>query len=253
MIPKIEDLLRTRHKNQKVNYDDLMRNVLEAWQREGKRPKILVHSCCAPCSTWVIETLSSYADIAIFYSNSNIHPRSEYIRRSLVQKDFIASYNEKNGTQILYLEDEYKPEVFYKQVAEDHLEKEPEGGRRCELCFTMRLDAVAHKAFDLGYDYFASALTLSPHKNSELINQLGFEVNMLYDTAYLPSDFKKKGGYQRSIQMAKEYELYRQCYCGCIFSAQEHEVNLIEVNQEARHWIEAYYQDKEKKDESIHD
>lgn len=237
----IQEILENIPKNARVNYDEVMREVMYKWSSLGKRPKILIHSCCAPCSTYVLDLLNKYADITIFYSNSNIHPRNEYIRRSLIQKDFIRQFNTRYQAHIQYIEDEYKPQEYHQIVHQKKLEQEREGGKRCEVCFNLRLDRVAIKAVEGKYDYFASAMSVSPYKNANLINNVGMELQVLYNTSYLPTDFKKQGGYQKSIKMSEEFNLYRQCYCGCIFSAKQHEIDLIQVNKEAQNWIEEYY------------
>lgn len=228
-----------KRKDQKINYDAILREMIEHWQKENKRPTILMHSCCAPCSTYTTEFLAEYADLTIFFSNSNIYPRSEYMRRLGEQKRFIKEFNEQTGQQVQFIEDEYRPNEFLKMVKEGNLENEPEGGLRCAACFNMRLDKVAELAKEKGYDYFGSALTISPKKNSQLINQIGMDIQKIYATNYLPSDLKKKNGYKRSIELCKEYDIYRQCYCGCVFSAKERGVDLKQVNRDARAYNKA--------------
>lgn len=218
----------------KVNYDHILKKVVETWT---DKPKILMHSCCAPCSTVMLEELVKVADVTVYFSNSNIYPRSEYERRSHAQKIFIDQFNLDNDAQVGFIEAEYKPNEFVKMVKENKLDKEPEGGKRCTACFDMRLDAVAQKAQELGFDYFGSALTLSPHKNSQVINQVGFDVPKLYTTQYLPSDFKKNDGYRRSIDICNQYDIYRQCYCGCIFAARDQGIDLKKINEEAKAYL----------------
>lgn len=220
-------------KNQKVNYDKVLRKMIEEWEKKQTRPKIILHSCCAPCSTYTLEFLTQYADVTIFFSNSNIHPKSEYQRRSIEQQKFIDVFNNQTRNQVKYIEDEYSPHSFVKMVHEKKLQAEKEGGERCTACFNMRLERVAEVAQKEGYDFFGSALTISPKKNSQLINEIGLDIQKLYSVAYLPSDFKKNMGYQRSIEMCKEYDIYRQCYCGCVFSAKHQGVDLKEVNRQA--------------------
>lgn len=210
------DILKKMNKNQVINYSNILDKVIKDWKNKEKRPKIVLHSCCAPCSTYTLEFLCQFSDLTILFSNSNIHPKKEYIKRSIAQKEFIEEFNNRTGNKVKYVEDEYKPVDFYRTVR--GLENEPEGGKRCTKCFMMRLDIVAKYAKENNYDYFGSALTLSPKKNSKLINELGFEVQEIYDVKYLPSDFKKNNGYKRSIEMCSEYNVYRQCYCGCIFA-----------------------------------
>lgn len=210
------NFLKKMNKNQVINYFGLMEKLIKEWKNKDVKPTILLHSCCAPCSTSTLEFLCHYADITILFSNSNIHPKSEYLKRAKVQKDFIEEFNKRTGNNVKYLEDEYKPQIFFKKV--QGLEKEEEGGARCEVCFNLRLDIAAKKAKELNYDYFGTAITLSPKKNTKLINEIGFEMQNIYDVKYLPSDFKKGNGYKRSIEMCNEYDVYRQCYCGCVFA-----------------------------------
>lgn len=217
----------------KVNYDSEMLKHVKEWKKEGKRPKVLLHSCCAPCSTYSLEYLSQDADITLYYYNPNIYPKSEYDRRALVQKKFIDDFNQKTGQDVKFLEAAYEPKKFMDMVFENNLESEKEGGSRCTACFNLRLDGVARMADELGFDYFGTALTLSPHKNSQIVNAVGFEVQEIYNTKFLPADFKKKGGFFRSVEMCEEYDVYRQCYCGCIFAAKDQGVNLKEINKEA--------------------
>ena len=149
----------------KINYDHRLREEIKTWK---EKPKILMHSCCAPCSTYSLEFLCQHADVTVYYANSNIYPRSEYERRALVQKQFIEAFNEKTGYQVGFIEEEYKPNEFVEMVYEKQLQNEKEGGKRCLACFDMRLEQVAEKAQELGYDFFASALTISPHKTVKL-------------------------------------------------------------------------------------
>ena len=222
---------------QKINYDNVLRNVIKKWQEEGMEPKILLHSCCAPCSTYTLEFLIQFATITIFFANSNIHPESEYHRRAFVQKEFIDAFNKKNNCSVGFIEEAYQPNEFISLVQKKELENEPEGGQRCSMCFQIRLDLVAERALQDGYDYFGSALTISPKKDAQLINTLGLEIQKIYNVNYLPSDFKKNSGYQRSIQLCKEYHIYRQCYCGCIFAAKQQEIDLKQVNKDAKKFL----------------
>lgn len=228
-----DELLEKMNPNQKINYDRLLQKMIQTWQTQTIRPKILLHSCCAPCSTYTLEYLNQFADITIYFANSNIHPRSEYLRREQVQKDFIRDFNAKNNAHVQFLSAPYEPNQFVKMVQEKHLVDEPEGGKRCSACFHMRLDLVAKKAQELSFDYFGSALTLSPQKNSQVINSIGIEIQKIFSVNYLPSDFKKNNGYKRSVELCKEYNVYRQCYCGCIFAAQKQGISLKDVNKEA--------------------
>ncbi|GAB2024565.1 epoxyqueuosine reductase QueH [Lactovum odontotermitis] len=221
-------------KDQKVNYDQILRKMIESWEEQEVRPKLIIHSCCAPCSTYTLEFLTQYADVTIYYANSNIHPQAEYERRALVQKEFVDEFNRRTNNHVAFIEEEYRPNEFIQMVLAKGLQNEPERGLRCSACFQMRLDLVAKKAVELGYDYFGSALTISPQKNSQVINEIGLDAQRLFDVKYLPSDFKKNKGYERSLQMCKEYDIYRQCYCGCIFAAKKQGVDLKTVNREAK-------------------
>lgn len=232
-----EDLLSQRHQKQKINYDRLLQKVVADWKKNEERPKILLHSCCAPCSTYPLEYLSKYAQVTIYFANSNIHPKEEYERRKLVQEDFVNDFNERTGHKVGFLSGEYRPNEFIQGMVKNHLDQEKEGGARCSACFQLRLDLVAEKALELGFDYFGSALTLSPKKNSQVINEAGIEIQKIYRVNYLPADFKKRGGYPRSIEMCHDYNVYRQCYCGCIFAAKDQGIDLKEIKKEAQEYL----------------
>lgn len=232
MLINADTILKLHKPHNKINYDTILKSMIESWQSQSVKPKILIHSCCAPCSTYVLEYLAQYAEITIYFANSNIHPRLEYEYRSQVQQKFIKDFNQKTGNNVQFLEAPYKPADFIKEV--EHLRNEPEGGARCHICYKMRLDLAAIKAQELGFDYFASALTLSPKKNSQKINELGFEIQELFSVKYLPSDFKKNNGYKRSVEICKEYDVYRQCYCGCIFAAKQQGIDFKVVIDNAK-------------------
>ena len=182
------------------------------------KPSILLHSCCGPCSTAVVERLSGRFDITIFFYNPNITDKDEYEKRRLTQLEFIEKYNNRidSKDRIAYLEGPYEPELFYAAVK--GLEKEPEGGERCTPCFQLRLEKTAETARMSGFETFGTTLTVSPYKNFELINKIGMQLGMRYGLTFLGEDFKKQGGYQRSIELSKQYHLYRQHFCGCGFS-----------------------------------
>jgi predicted adenine nucleotide alpha hydrolase (AANH) superfamily ATPase len=226
--------------NQKINYDRVLHKMIQSWEKEKVRPRILIHSCCAPCSTYTLEFLTQHADVTIFFSNSNIHPESEYQRRVLVQEKFIHDFNTATGNQVDLIIDDYKPNEFIQLMQQKELIAEPEGGKRCTACFNMRLDLAAKEALERGFDYFGSALTISPKKNSQLINQIGMDIQKIYNTHYLTSDFKKNSGYQRSIEMCKEYDVYRQCYFGCVFAAKQQGCDLKIINKEAKAFVKEY-------------
>ncbi|WP_179394912.1 epoxyqueuosine reductase QueH [Lacticaseibacillus absianus] len=236
-----EEIANQFEKGQKINYDLILQRVIRDWQQAAKRPKILMHSCCAPCSTYTLEYLTQFAAVTVYYDNPNIHPRMEYERRRLVQERFILDFNRNTGNHVQFLAAPYTPSDWL--AVTKHLKDEPEGGARCRICYNYRLDRVAAKAQALGFDYFGSALTISPSKNSAVINELGLEVQHLYDVAYLPSDFKKRGGYARSVAMCKEYDVYRQCYCGCLFAAKQQGIDLAQVNRDAMAYVQAHRDD----------
>ena len=180
-------------------------------------PRLLLHSCCAPCSSYVLEYLSQYFAITVLYYNPNIFPEEEYRKRVAEQKRLIAELPAKNP--IAFMEGRYQPEEFFA-VAKG-LEDAPEGGDRCRKCFRLRLEETAKLAAEGGYDYFTTTLSISPLKNAQALNEIGQEAAEIYEVTHLPSDFKKRGGYQRSIELSREYELYRQNFCGCVYSMRE--------------------------------
>ena len=216
MFVKADTFLEKIRPNQKINYDSVLRQMTETWKSAPRRPKLLIQSCCGPCSTYVLEMLVPHADIILYFFNPNIHPLSEYELRRDTQRRFIEEFNRTTGSSIVFMEGEYVPELFFKRT--EALKDEPEGGKRCWVCYRIRMEHAAERARELGCDYFASTLTVSPMKNSNKVNEFGLEIQQTAGIYYLPSDFKKTGGYQRSIQLSKSYELYRQSYCGCIYS-----------------------------------
>lgn len=193
----------------KINYDLELEKIIK--ECEGTRPKLLLHSCCGPCSSSVIERLKPHFDITVFYYNPNIEPEEEYLKRKEEQKRFL---NEIKGVN--FLDCDWEHEEF-KRISKG-LENLPEGGFRCHKCYNLRLEKTAIEAKKNNYDYFGTTLTVSPYKNSQVINAIGKEISEAVSIKYLYSDFKKKEGYKRSIELSKEYNLYRQDYCGCVFS-----------------------------------
>ena len=185
----------------------------------GRRPTLLLHACCAPCSSYVLEYLSRYFKITLFYYNPNISPESEYRYRVSEVKRLVAEM--LPDSDVTVVEGRYDPERFAQAVR--GLEGEPEGGKRCRACFRLRLDEAARQAQDLGCEFFTTTLSISPLKNARALNEIGEELAPIYQTRYLVSDFKKREGYKRSIQLSAEYQLYRQDYCGCIYSKLERE------------------------------
>ena len=179
----------------------------------GTRPRLLLHSCCAPCTSAVLERVHPFFDVTLYYFNPNTHPEEEYEKRGAELPKLLRAGGYED-VEIIW--GEYMPEVFFD--AAKGLESEPEGGARCERCFDVRLGGTARKARELDFDYFGTTLTVSPHKNAELINEIGQRLADEYGIRWLWSDFKKRDGYLRSIRLSREYGLYRQCYCGCVFS-----------------------------------
>ncbi len=200
--------------NERINYDKKLESIIESL--EG-RPKLLLHSCCGPCSSYVITYLKDYFDITVLYYNPNIEPKSEYEKRKAEQIRLIKELNLPN----VKLKDiDYENEK-YREVIVGH-EKDKEGGNRCHICYNLRLEKCAEIAKSEGYDYFGTTLTVSPYKNAQVLNELGEELERKYQVKWLYSDFKKKDGYKKSIELSKEYNLYRQDYCGCEFSNYHH-------------------------------
>ena len=194
-----------------MNYDfDMEKQIKEIAEGE----KLLLHACCAPCSSAVLERIGNFFEISILYYNPNITEKEEYEKRIVEIKKLISMIHPKYKVSLI--EGDYNPEKFFEMAK--GLEKEPERGKRCYKCYEMRLEETAKIAEKLGFNHFATTLTLSPHKNSNWINEIGEELTEKYNTNYLYSDFKKKNGYKRSIELSKEYNLYRQDYCGCIYS-----------------------------------
>lgn len=198
----------------KQNYQKLLDEIIKENIEKGVVPKLLLHACCAPCSSYCLEYLSQFFEIIVFYYNPNISFREEYEYRLQEEKRLISLMSFKNSVSII--EGEYTPADFFSAVK--GLENEPEGGKRCVKCFKLRLEAAAETAKKLNADYFATTLTISPLKNAQLINTIGEQLGKEYGVNWLYSDFKKREGYKRSIVLSKKYELYRQNYCGCIFS-----------------------------------
>lgn len=194
-----------------MNYDLEMEKQMSSI-KEGT--PLLLHACCAPCSSAVLERIGNYFDVTIFYYNPNITNEEEYKKRIDEIRKFIGVFNTKYPIKLE--EGNYDPREFFEITR--GLEKEPERGKRCYKCYKLRLEETARIAEKKGFDYFCTTLTLSPHKNSNWINEIGYDLNNKYNSTYLYSDFKKKNGYKRSIELSKEYNLYRQNYCGCIYS-----------------------------------
>ena len=196
------------------NYAKELERLIQKLQQEGKVPRLLLHACCAPCSSAVLEYLSQYFAITLLYYNPNIAPLEEYQKREAELRRLVSQM--KFTHPVALLPCQYDGQAFVQ--AARGLEGEPEGGKRCEACFRLRLRHAAQEAARLRFDYYTTTLSISPMKNAPLLNQLGEEIGREFGVAHLPSDFKKKDGYKRSVQLSKEYDLYRQDYCGCAFS-----------------------------------
>lgn len=192
------------------NYDNEMQTIIKKNLDLGVKPKLLLHSCCAPCSSACIEKVKEYFDLTVYFYNPNMDTEKEYLTRLAEQERLCAEW------EIPLIKEEYQSDGFYAAVA--GFEDQPEGGARCARCFNLRLEKTAIKAKELGFDYFTTTLTVSPLKNATLLNDIGQKAAQKVGVKFLPTDFKKRGGYQRSIELSKEYELYRQNYCGCVYS-----------------------------------
>lgn len=205
----------------KINYQKELDKIILDMQRDEQKKSLLLHSCCAPCSSYVLEYLSNFFDITVYYYNPNIYPEQEFVRRVEEQKKFIGNFKAKNP--ISFIEGEYQKERFYN--ISKGLEDENEGGERCTRCYELRLRETAIKAKEGKFDYFTTTLSISPHKDAQRLNSIGKTLEEEYGVKYLYSDFKKKEGFKRSIELSKIYGLYRQNYCGCVFSRNESEKN----------------------------
>ena len=199
---------------QKINYQKELDKILKRLEEEGRVPTLLIHSCCAPCSSYVLEYLSRYFRITVLYYNPNIYPESEYTKRIIEQQKLIKDM--RFQYPVSFLAGKYDKEKFYEMAK--GLEGVKEGGVRCFGCYELRLRETARIAAQAGFDYFTTTLSISPLKNAEKLNEIGVKLAEEYGVSYLLSDFKKRNGYKRSIELSKQYGLYRQDYCGCEFS-----------------------------------
>ncbi len=202
----------------KINYQKEFEHIVNELQGDGRIPSLLLHSCCAPCSSYCIETLSEYFHVTVFYYNPNIYPDEEYYHRVKEQQSFIQKFPTKYP--VSFIEGDFEKERFYSEVAKG-LEKEPERGARCMKCYDLRLRETAKRGKAEGMDYFCTTLSISPMKDAQALNQIGLAIGQELGIAYLPSDFKKNNGYLRSCEISREYDMYRQDYCGCVFSVRE--------------------------------
>ena len=200
---------------EKINYDRKYKEIISTF---NDKPKLLLHACCGPCSSYVLEYLSNNFEITVLFYNPNIYPEEEYLKRKNELLKLIKLMNKSNISyeDIDYLSNEYDEKII-------NLENEPEGGKRCYECIYLRLQKTAILAKEGSFEYFCTTLTVSPHKNAEMINRIGEELSKEYDIKYLYSDFKKNEGFKKSIENSKKYDLYRQNYCGCKYSMRKEE------------------------------
>ena len=207
----------------KENYSNKCEQLLNELK---EKKKLLLHSCCGPCSSYVITYLTNYFDITVLYYNPNISPYEEYIKRKNEQIKIIELLNSKSKNNIDIMDCDYDNNLYEEKIK--GLEMEPERGKRCEVCYKLRIEKTANIAKENNYDYFCTTLSVSPYKNANLINKIGEEMEQKYKIKWLYSDFKKKDGYKKSIMLSQKYNLYRQNYCGCIYSKK----NIINSLQE---------------------
>ncbi len=201
------------------NYQKILEKTIAYHVEKSEVPSVILHSCCAPCSSYVLEYLSEYFAITVFYYNPNIYPDEEYTKRVEEQKAFICEFPAKHKIQ--FVEGHFDKERFYDRTR--GLEDIPEGGERCFRCYELRLQEAALLAQQRKADYFTTTLSISPMKNAAKLNEIGARLEQEYGVKYLHSDFKKKNGYKRSVELSNQYGMYRQDYCGCVFSKQERE------------------------------
>ena len=214
----------------KINYQLALDKIIEENQKQQKVPSLLMHSCCAPCSSYCLTYLAQYFRITIFYYNPNISPETEYKKRVKEQIRLIQSLDVKYP--ISFVEGTYEPEKFYEMAK--GLEEVKEGGIRCFACYEMRQREAAYYAKEHGFDYFTTTLSVSPHKNAQKLNEIELWLQEEVGVAYLVSDFKKKGGYLQSIELSKKYDLYRQDYCGCEFSKRQREQERVAKEKDSQ-------------------
>ena len=198
----------------KTNYQIMLDKELENILKENKRPSLLLHACCAPCSSYVLEYLNKYFDITVFFYNPNISPKSEFTYRLAELNRLIDEASYENIVNVI--SPEYDSSVFFEMAK--GMENLSEGGERCFKCYELRLRESAKAAKQLGFDYFTTTLSISPHKNAQKLNEIGEKLSTEFGVKYLYSDFKKKNGYKRSCELSEKHRLYRQDYCGCVFS-----------------------------------
>jgi len=206
---------------QKINYQKQLDEILKSINPQEKKPTLLLHACCGPCSSYVIEYLSSYFDITIFYYNPNIYPKKEYERRLNELEDFIPRFEPAVKNKVKIVVSTYEPKDFFEAtnvLNEVELQQEAEKGIRCRRCYEFRMKKAYAYAAENNFDWFCTTLSISPFKDSVMINEIGTELEEENSVRFLTSDFKKKGGFLRSLELSREYGLYRQDYCGCLYS-----------------------------------
>ncbi len=203
----------------KINYSLKTQSIMDKNKREHIMPSLLLHACCAPCSSACLEYLSGHFDITVFYFNPNISPQSEFEKRLAEEERLLSELPLEGGVKLIAGQYDYSRFLDISKGLEDC----PEGGERCFRCYRLRLEETARLAKEKGFDYFCTTLTISPLKNAEKLNKIGYEAAEKYGVSWLPSDFKKKEGYKRSIELSHQYNLYRQDFCGCAFSRAEAE------------------------------
>lgn len=204
----------------KINYQKELDKIIQQLEREDITPSLLLHSCCAPCSSYVLEYLSQYFSVTVFYYNPNISKKEEYEKRKAEQIRLIGEMKTKN--KVSFLDCDYNPAEFF-DCAKGY-ENCTEGGERCFRCYRLRLEKAAQTAKKQNFDYFCTTLSISPLKNAQKINEIGFDVESEQGVKWLPSDFKKREGYKRSIELSRQFDLYRQNYCGCVYSKPSQEI-----------------------------
>ncbi|MBR5127050.1 MAG: epoxyqueuosine reductase QueH [Roseburia sp.] len=212
----------------RVNYQKQLDETIAKHEKVGEVPSLLLHSCCAPCSSYCLEYLSNYFRITVFYYNPNIYPEEEYHKRAEEQRRFIEQLPVKYP--ISFVEGVFDKERFYETVK--GYEDCPEGGERCFKCYELRLEETVKLAKEMGMDYFTTTLSISPLKNAEKLNEIGEKLGVIYEVAHLGSDFKKKNGYKRSVELSNEYGMYRQYYCGCVYSKAQRDREIAAKEQE---------------------
>lgn len=206
----------------KPNYQKRMEELIAGYCTNGQVPSLLLHSCCGPCSTYCIQCLSEFFHVTVFYYNPNIYPPEEYTMRAREQQRFIETFETKYPVH--FVEGVYDPAAFYEMAkGMEHL---PEGGERCFACYRQRLRQTAAYAAEHNFDFFTTTLSISPLKNADKLNEIGADLERDYGVKYLYSDFKKKDGYKKSTQLSAEYGMYRQYYCGCIYSKKERDAQI---------------------------